>query len=126
MKKLYLAVALLALAGGAPAATITPLYAHDLPDIAGKEGSMLTVALAPGEISPVHRHNANVFVYVLSGTVIMQVKDGPRQTLHAGQTFYEAPSDIHVLGSNASKTRPARFIVFFVKDKGAPPVVPVP
>jgi len=126
MKKLLLALAASALAGGAGAASVTPLYAHDLPDVAGKEGAMLTVVLAPGEISPVHRHNADVFVYVLSGAVIMQVKGGEGVTLHAGQTFYEAPSDIHVVGSNASRTRPAKFIAFFVKEKGAPPVVAVP
>jgi quercetin dioxygenase-like cupin family protein len=126
MKRLLITVALLACAGGARTATVTPLYAHDLPDVAGKEGAMLTVVLAPGEASPVHRHNADVFVYVLSGAVVMQVKGGARETLHTGQTFYEAPSDIHVVGSNASKTKAAKFIAFFVKDKGAPPVVPVP
>jgi len=126
MQRLLLAAALLAFAGGARAATVTPVYAHDLPDVAGKEGAMLTVVLAPGETSPVHRHNADVFVYVLSGAIVMQVKGGAPETLHAGQTFYEAPSDIHVVGSNASKTRPAKFIAFFVKDKGAPAVVPVP
>ena len=126
MKKLLLSLAVFALAGGAGAATVTPLYAHDLPDVAGKEGAMLTVVLAPGEISPVHRHNADVFVYVLSGAVVMQVKGGAPVTLHAGETFYEAPSDIHVIGSNASQTEPAKFLVFFVKDKGAPPLVPVP
>jgi len=87
---------------------------------------MLTVVLAPGETSSVHRHNADVFVYVLSGAVVMQVKGGARETLHAGQTFYEAPDDIHVVGDNASKTEPAKFIVFFVKNEGAPPTVPVP
>jgi len=126
MKLCLAAAAALALAGGAQAATVTPLFAHDLPDVAGKEGAMLTVLLAPGEASPVHRHNADVFVYVLQGAVKMQVKGGTLVTLHAGQTFYEAPSDIHVVGDNASKTRPAKFIAFFVKTKGAPPVTPVP
>jgi quercetin dioxygenase-like cupin family protein len=126
MRRLFLTIALLAFAGVARTATVTPVYAHDLPDIAGKEGTILTVVLAPGETSPVHRHNADVFVYVLSGAIVMQVKGGTPETLHAGQTFYEAPSDIHVVGDNASKTEPAKFIAFFVKDKGAPPVVPVP
>lgn len=126
MRRLLLTAALLAFAGGTRTATVTSLYAHELPDVAGKEGAMLTVVLAPGEASPVHRHNADVFVYVLSGAVVMQVKGGAPETLQAGQTFYEAPSDIHVVSSNASKTEPAKFIAFFVKDKGAPPVVPVP
>lgn len=126
MPRSHLALALLVMAGAAHATTVTPLLSRDLTGIAGKEGVMMTVALAPGEASPVHRHNANVFVYVLEGSVVMQVEGGAPVTLHRGQTFYEGPNDIHVVGRNASKARPARFIAFFVKDKGAPPVVPVP
>ena len=85
---------------------------------------MLQVELAPGEASPVHRHNANVFVYVLAGSVVMQVKGGAAMTLQAGQTFYEAPEDVHVVGRNASQTETAKFLVFFVKNKGAPPMLP--
>ena len=125
MQRLLIAAAFSLLAGAAAhASSVAPLFAHDLIGVAGKEGAMLTVELAPGEASPVHRHNANVFVYVLEGSIVMQVKGGAPVTLHPGQTFYEAPSDIHVVGRNASRTRPARFLAFFVKDKDAPAVVP--
>ena len=106
-------------------AKVTPLMQKDLAGIAGKEAVMITVEYAPGESDPIHRHNANVFVYVLEGTVIMQVKGGKQLTLGPGQTFYESPEDIHVVGRNASKTRPAKFLVFLVKDKGAPSLIPV-
>ena len=86
---------------------------------------MLTVEYAPGEADAIHRHNAQVFVYVLEGSVVMQVKGGKQVTLTPGQTFYESPEDIHVVGRNASKTKPAKFLVFFVKDKGAPSLIPV-
>ena len=96
------------------------LLSKDLIGIPGKEGTMITVEFAPGEIDAVHRHNAHVFVYVLEGTVVMQVRGGKELTLRPGDTFYESPQDIHVVGRNASKTEPAKFLVFFVKDKGAP------
>ena len=126
MKPLLIAVALLSLstAAGAQTAKVTPLFTHDLPDITGKEGMILTVEYPPGGTNPVHRHNANVFVYVLEGSIVMQVKGEDAVTLHAGQTFYEAPNDVHLVGRNASKTEPAKFLAFFVKDKGAPPVAP--
>lgn len=104
----------------------TPLLTKDLTPIAGKEGMMLTVDIPPGASSAAHRHNAHTFVYVLEGTVEMQVKGGPLQKLTAGQTFYELPSDIHAVSRNASQTQPAKILVFFVKDKGAPTTVPVP
>jgi quercetin dioxygenase-like cupin family protein len=97
-----------------------PLLTRDLAGIPGKEALVLTVEYAPGESSRPHRHDSNVFVYVLEGTITMQVKDGPAVTLHPGQTYYESPSDIHTLSANASKTAPAKFLVFIVKDKGAP------
>ena len=125
MKRLLIIAALLSVSGTASAQGIVPLFSHDLIGIPDKEGVMLTVGLAPGEASPVHRHNANVFVYVLEGTIVMQVKGAPPVTLSPGQTFYEAPDDIHVVGRNASNTMPAKFLVFFVKDKGKPAVVPV-
>ncbi len=104
----------------------TPLLTKDLAPIAGKEGVMLTVDIPPGASSAAHRHNAHTFVYVLEGTVEMQVKGGPLQTLKPGQTFYELPTDIHAVSRNASQTQPAKILVFFVKDKGAPTTVPVP
>ena len=105
-------------------AKIAPLFAKDLAGIDGKEGVMLTVEYAPGASSTRHRHNAHTFVYVLEGSVVMQVDGGAAVTLGPGQTFYESPSDIHAVSKNASDSKPAKFLVFFVKDKGAPPVVP--
>jgi quercetin dioxygenase-like cupin family protein len=103
---------------------VTPLLSRDLSEFPGKEGSMITVVYPPGFSETIHRHNAHVFVYVLQGSVVMQVRGGKEMTLTAGQTFYESPNDIHVVGRNASKTKPAQFIAFFVKDKGAPTHIP--
>lgn len=125
MRKRLLALALLACAGTARASTVTPLLSHDLAGSAGKEGAMMTVTLAPGEAGAAHRHNADVFVYVLSGAIVMQVEGGAPVTVRAGQTFHEGSTDIHVVSRNASATEPATFLAFFVKDKGAPIVVPV-
>jgi quercetin dioxygenase-like cupin family protein len=99
---------------------IPPLMTRDLAGIPGKEAIVLTVEYGPGESSRPHRHDANVFVYVLEGTITMQVKGGPAVTLHPGQTYYESPSDIHTISENASKTAPAKILVFIVKDKGTP------
>ena len=106
-------------------AKVTPLMSKDLTGIPGKEGLMITVVYPPGASDPVHRHNAHAFVYVLEGSVVMQVKGGKEVTLTPGQTFYEGPDDVHVVGRNASNTKPAKFVVFLVKDKGAPVLVPV-
>ena len=106
-------------------AQVTPLMSKDLPEYPGKEGLMITVVYPPGASDPIHRHNAHAFVYVLEGAVVMQVKGGNEVTLTPGQTFYEGPNDIHTVGRNASSTKPAKFIVFLVKDKGTPVLVPV-
>jgi quercetin dioxygenase-like cupin family protein len=95
----------------------------DLPDVPEKEGMIETVDFAPGEVSLPHRHNADVFVYVLEGSVITQVKGGSTQTVNAGGVFYESPSDLHMVSRNASDTQPAKLLVFYVKVKGAPPSV---
>ena len=105
-------------------AKVTPLFSKDLADFPGKEGLMITVEYPPGSSDPIHRHNAHAFVYVLEGSIVMQVRGGKEVTLTPGQTFYEAPSDVHVVGRNASQTKPAKFVVFLVKDKGAPVLVP--
>ena len=110
----------------APHATVTPLTSKDLPEFPGKEVLMITVEYPPGSVDPIHRHNAHAFVYVLEGSIIMQVKGGKEVTLTPGQTFYEGPGDVHVVGRNASSTKPAKFVVFLLKDKGAPVVTPVP
>ena len=105
--------------------TAPPLMTRDLSGIPGKEAIVLTVEYGPGEASRPHRHDANVFVYVLEGTITMQVKGGQPVTLHPGQTYYESPSDIHTVSENASKTAPAKILVFIVKDKGTPVTRPV-
>ena len=99
---------------------VVPLMSRDLTDIPGKEVLMITVEYPPGGSDPVHRHYAHGFIYVLEGSVVMQVKGGKEVTLTPGQTFYEGPDDVHVVGRNASKTRPAKFLVVLVKDKGTP------
>jgi len=105
-------------------AKVTPLFSKDLADFPGKEGQMIVVEYPPGSVDPIHRHNAHAFVYVLEGSIIMQLKGGKEVTLTPGQTFYEGPDDVHVVGRNASQTKPAKFVVFFVKDKDAPVLVP--
>lgn len=125
---LMIVLAGIAAAAEEPAASTTkvaPLLTKALAGIDGKEGVMLTVEYPPGVSSASHRHNANTFVYVLEGSVVMQVAGGPLTTLQAGETFYESPSDIHAVSRNASDTKPAKLLVFFVKDVGAPASVPV-
>ncbi len=106
-------------------AKVTPLMSKNLTGFPGKEGLMITVDYPPGASDPVHRHNAHAFVYVLEGSIVMQVKGGKETTLMPGQTFYEGPDDIHTVGRNASKTKPAKFLVFLVKDKDVPVLIPV-
>jgi quercetin dioxygenase-like cupin family protein len=105
-------------------AKVTELMSKDMTNIPGKEGLMIIVDYPPGSTDPIHRHNAHAFIYVLEGSIVMQLKGGKETTLTPGQTFYEGPDDVHVVGRNASKTKPAKFIVVFVKDKGAPVLVP--
>jgi quercetin dioxygenase-like cupin family protein len=109
---------------GPEEAKVTPLFSKDLANIPGKEGLMITVEYPPGSSDPIHRHNAHAFVYVLEGSIVMQLRGGKEVTLTPGETFYEGPDDVHVVGKNASQTKPAKFVVFLVKDKGAPVVVP--
>jgi len=106
-------------------AKVTSVLSKPLADIQGKEVQILTVEYPPGANDPVHRHNAHAFVYVLEGSIVMGVNGGKSVTLTAGQTFYEGPNDIHTVGRNASKTQPARFVVFLLKDKDAPILIPV-
>jgi len=105
-------------------AKVTELMSKDLTQCAGKEGLMVIVEYPPGSTDPIHRHNASGFIYVLEGSIVMQVRGGKETTLTPGQTFYEGPDDVHLIGRNASKTKPAKFVVVFVKDKGAPVLVP--
>src|SRR5499427_10166482 len=105
-------------------AKVTPLMSKDLTECPGKEGVMITVEYPPGHSDEIHRHNAYAFVYVLEGSIVMQVRGEKEVTLTPGQSFYEGPTDVHVVGRNASQTKPAKFVVFLVKDKGAPVFVP--
>ena len=123
MMKVLIAMCL-ATAAAAQDAKVTTLMTKELTGIVGKEGTMLTVEYAPGASSAEHRHNAHTFVYVLEGTVVMQVKGGKEVTLGPGQTFYESPEDVHTVSRNASSTKPAKFLVFFVKEKATPTTVP--
>ncbi|PMS16663.1 cupin [Trinickia dabaoshanensis] len=108
-----------------PEAVVTPLMTKALDQYPGKEAVMIAVEYPPGAVDPVHRHNASAFVYVLEGSIVMQVKGGKEVTLTPGQTFYEGPNDIHTVGRNASRTQPAKFLVLLLKDKNAPVLVPV-
>jgi quercetin dioxygenase-like cupin family protein len=105
-------------------AKVTELFSKDLANLPGKEGLMVLVEYPPGSTDPIHRHNAHGFIYALEGSIVMQVRGGKETTVTAGQTFYEGPEDVHVVGRNASKTKPAKFVVVFVKDKGTPVVIP--
>lgn len=125
-----LLIASLVLATGAvqahePAqARVTPLMTKALDDYPGKEALMLRVEYPPGASDPVHRHDAHGFIYVVEGNIVMQVRGGKQVALGPGQTFYEGPDDVHTVGRNASRTKPATFIVVLLKDKGAPVLVP--
>ena len=126
-KKLILMVLFSLIAGTlmAQEAKVTSLMSKDLKDFPGKEGLLITVEYPPGATDPIHRHNAHAFVYVLEGSIVMQLKGGKEVTLTPGQTFYEGPDDVHIVGRSADKTKQAKFIVFLVKDNGAPVLVPV-
>jgi quercetin dioxygenase-like cupin family protein len=103
---------------------VTELMTKELADLPGKEALMLAVEYPPGGSDPVHRHNAHAFVYVLEGSAVMQLKGGKQVTVTSGQTFYEGPDDVHLVGRSASSTRPAKLLVLLVKNKGAPVLVP--
>jgi quercetin dioxygenase-like cupin family protein len=121
-------VAFLCLMTGAAMAQepkLTSLMSKDLPENPGREALMITVEHAPGGSSAIHRHNAHAFVYVLEGSIVMQLKDGQQVTQTPGQTFYEGSEDVHVVDRNASGTQPAKFLVLLIKDQGAPALVPV-
>jgi len=127
MKIELVALALLCLMTGTATAQdpkVTSLISKDLTESPGREALMITVEHAPGGSSAIHRHNAHAFVYVLEGSVVMQLKGGQQVTLIPGQTLYEGPDDVHLVDRNASRTEPAKFLVFLIKNKGAPALVP--
>ena len=124
--KLVALVLLCAMTGTAMAEEpkVTPLMSKNLAADPGKEVLMITVEHVPGGASAIHRHNAQAFVYVLEGSVVMQLKGGKEVTLTPGQSFYEGPDDVHLVDRNASTTKPAKFLVLLIKNKGAPALVP--
>jgi quercetin dioxygenase-like cupin family protein len=124
MKRFLPLVFICLIAATAAAQRVTPLLTEKMPDLPGKEIDVITVEFAPGSVDPIHRHNAHAVVYVLSGEIEMQVRGGKLQRLGPGQVFYESPTDVHTVGRNVSKTKPAKFVVFFVKNEGAPILVP--
>ena len=118
----------LSLAGGTLVAQNDPvrsLLSKDLAGVPGREVSMITVDYPPGGSTPAHTHHAQALLYVLEGSIVMQVKGKPPVTLTPGQTWYEGPDDVHVVSRNASNSAPAKYLVFMVKDKGAPILTPV-
>jgi quercetin dioxygenase-like cupin family protein len=123
--KIVLAAGMAGLVGPAQAAKVTELQTRPLAGFPGKVGTMILVEYAPGDVDPIHRHDASVFLYVLEGTIVMQVKGGKRVTLRPGQTYFEGRDDVHIVGRNASRTKPAKFVAVLVKGKGAPIVMPV-
>src|SRR3984957_19076167 len=114
-----------ALAQTAPQPIVAPVMQKDLADMPGREMLMLSVEYPPGAVEHIHRHDAYAFVYVLEGTIVEGVRGGKEVTLTSGQTFYEGPNDVHTIGRNASQTEPAKFVVFLVKNKNAPVLIPV-
>lgn len=128
LKKISLGLAFslaAALAQAAPGGvSVKPLINKDVPEMAGKELLMISVEYAPGGEDPVHRHDAHGIVYVLEGSIVMGVKGGKEVTLKPGDTFYEGPADLHTVGRNASKTKPAKFVVFLLKEKSKPVLIP--
>jgi quercetin dioxygenase-like cupin family protein len=124
IKRVALALCLMTATAAAQEPKVTALMSKDLPESPGREALMITVEHAPGGSSVIHRHNAHAFVYVLEGSVVMQVKGGQQVTLTPGQSFYEAPGDVHVVDRNASSTQPAKFLVVLIKAQGAPAVMP--
>jgi quercetin dioxygenase-like cupin family protein len=126
MKKLLLMVPFfIGLTHASDGKVVTPLMLKQLADLPGKEALVITVDFAPGAEDPVHRHDAHAFVYVLEGTIVMQLKGAPPATLTAGQVFYEGPSDVHIVGRNPSDTQPAKILVVLVKNQGVEAVLPV-
>lgn len=111
-------------AAAAPEPVVTALMSKALADYPGKEILAITVDYAPGAADPIHRHDAHAIVYVLEGSIVMGVKGGKEQVLGPGQTFYEGPQDLHTVGRNASTTKPAKFVVFLLKDSKKPALIP--
>jgi len=119
-------ISLLGVVTSMRAQQVNTLFMKQLPDMQGKEIEVITVNYAPGEVDAVHRHDAHAVVYVLEGEVEMQVRGGTLQRLGPGQIFYESPEDVHTVSRNPSRTKSAKFVVFFIKNEGKPILTHVP
>ena len=130
MKKIILPITIatcalaVQIAPAAPPAEVKQLMTKPFPDIPGKEGLVLMVTYPPGGADEIHRHNAHAFVYVLEGAIVMQLRGAEPVTVKAGETFYEGPNDVHIVGRSASDSKPAKFVVFLVKNQGTPALIP--
>ena len=130
MKKIILPVAMAACALAAqfalavPTAEVKEIMSKPLTGIPGKEGLVLMVTYPPGSADEIHRHDAHAFVYVLEGSIVMQLRGAEPVTVKAGEGFYEGPNDVHIVGRNASESKPAKFVVFLVKNQGVPAFIP--
>lgn len=124
-KKLFLFLISVGACTGLYAAEVNQLFNIDLPPLNdNQEVVMLSLEYQPGESGSPHRHNAHTFVYVLEGSIVMQINDEKEQVLKPGDTFYESPDDVHTVGRNASASEKAKFLVFLIKTKGEPLSVP--
>jgi quercetin dioxygenase-like cupin family protein len=128
MKKLIVAVLIFTFgcATATHAQQVNTLFTKRLPEAPGKEIEVITVDYASGAVDAIHRHHAHAVVYVLDGEIEMQVRGGTFWRLGPGQVFYESPDDVHTVSRNASKTKPAKFVVFFIRDEGTPILIPAP
>jgi quercetin dioxygenase-like cupin family protein len=122
---LYVLIFTFGFATAAHAQQVSTLLAEKLPEMPGKEIEVITVDYAPGATDVIHRHDAHAVVYVLDGEIQMQVRGGALRRLGPGQVFYESPGDVHTVSRNASKTKPAKFVVFLIKNEEAPVLIPV-
>jgi quercetin dioxygenase-like cupin family protein len=109
----------------APATKVTTLMKEVLAEFPGHEVIVITLDIPPGAVSPPHRHPGHhVFGYVLEGSYRIKLDQGPETVLSKGQTFHEAPGQLHAVSGNASQTEPAKVLAFMVAESGKPITVP--
>ena len=109
----------------APATKVTTLIKQVMADVPGREVMVITLDIPPGGGSAPHRHPGHhVFGYVLEGSYKIKLDQGPETILTKGQTFYEAPGQLHAVSANASQTEPAKVLAVIVAESGKPITVP--
>jgi quercetin dioxygenase-like cupin family protein len=91
-----------------------------LPGEPQRELSLIEVSYAPGAGSPPHLHANGVMAFIVSGAIASKVNDGPEQTFHAGDAWWEPPGAVHRVSHNASSTESATLLAIYVAPKGAP------